>query len=234
MPDIDSTTPEQPVSAPASEAPKDPAPMLDIHPAHHAASTWRDFFIHIITIVIGLLIAIGLEQTVEYFHHRHQLMEARKELSAEFDENRRILGQNLEAVKTIQSQLDHNMALLREHQTSHAPFAGKLEYSYNLYRTPDAVWQSIQQSGALSLMPHDELRKNVYLYEVFTSFMEAVHAFYTQAEIAGAIAHRSPDGNLSTRDTEELITATSETEGKLAYAAKFLGYEAIGLQKAGH
>jgi hypothetical protein len=234
MPDLDSTTPEQPVSALVSEAQKDPAPMLDIHPAHHAASTWRDFFIHIATIVIGLLIAIALEQTVEYFHHRHQLMEARKELSAEFDENRKVLGQNLAAVKTIQSQLDHNMALLREHQTSLAPFAGKLDYSYNLYRTPDAVWQSIQQTGALSLMPHDELRRNVYLYEVCTSFMEAVHAFYTQAEIAGAIAHRSPDGNLSTRDTDELITVTSETEGKLAYAAKFLGYEAIGLQKAGH
>lgn len=40
--------------------------MLDVHPAHHAASTWRDFFIHIVTIVIGLLIAIGLEQTVEH------------------------------------------------------------------------------------------------------------------------------------------------------------------------
>jgi hypothetical protein len=39
--------------------------MLDVHPPHHAASTWRDFFIRIITIVIGLLIAIGLEQTVE-------------------------------------------------------------------------------------------------------------------------------------------------------------------------
>jgi hypothetical protein len=223
-------TPEPPEASPNEES----TPMLDVHPAHHAASTWRDFFIHIATIVIGLLIAIALEQTVEYFHHRHQLMEARKELSAEFDENRKILGQNLVAVKTIQSQLDHNMALLREHQTSLAPFAGKLDYSYNLYRTPDAVWQSIQQTGALSLMPHDELRKNVYLYEVCTSFMEAVHAFYTQAEIAGAIAHRSPDGNLSTRDTEELITATSETEGKLEYAAKFLGYEAIGLQKAGH
>ena len=208
--------------------------MLDVHPAHHAANTWRDFFIHIATIVLGLLIAIGLEQTVEYFHHRRQLMEARKELSAEFDENRRILGQNLEAVNTIQLQLEQNMALLREHQTSKTPLSGKLNYSYNLYRTPDAVWQSIQQSGALSLMPHDELRKNVYLYEVFASFMEAVHAFYTQAEIAGAIARRSPDGNLSPHDTEELITATSETEGKLAYAAKFLGYEAIGLQKAGH
>ena len=46
--------------------------MLDVHPPHHAASTWRDFFIHIATIVIGLLIAVALEQTVEFIHHRQQ------------------------------------------------------------------------------------------------------------------------------------------------------------------
>lgn len=39
--------------------------MFDAHLAHHAATTWRDFFIHIITIVIGLLIAIGLGQTID-------------------------------------------------------------------------------------------------------------------------------------------------------------------------
>ncbi len=60
-----------PAETPPSEtAPEEPAPMLDVHPAHHAAQSWRDFFIHIATIVIGLLIAIGLEQTVEYVHHR--------------------------------------------------------------------------------------------------------------------------------------------------------------------
>ena len=36
--------------------------MIDIHPPHHAATTRRDFFIHIDTIVIGLCIAVGLEQ----------------------------------------------------------------------------------------------------------------------------------------------------------------------------
>ncbi len=46
--------------------------MLDVHPARHAATTWREFFIHIATIVIGLLIAISLEQTLEFVHHRHQ------------------------------------------------------------------------------------------------------------------------------------------------------------------
>ncbi len=39
--------------------------MLDVHPPEHTPHTWRDFFLHIATIVIGLLIAIGLEQSVE-------------------------------------------------------------------------------------------------------------------------------------------------------------------------
>jgi hypothetical protein len=61
---------------PASEGHKDP--MLDVHPPHAAIHGWRDFFIHIATITIGLLIAIGLEQTVEYVHHREQLSDARR------------------------------------------------------------------------------------------------------------------------------------------------------------
>ncbi len=52
--------------------------MIDIHPPHHAATTRRDFFIHLSTVVLGILIAIGLEQTVEYLHRRHQLHELRE------------------------------------------------------------------------------------------------------------------------------------------------------------
>jgi hypothetical protein len=57
--------------------------MLDVHPAHSAASTWRDFFIHIATIVLGLLIAIGLEQTVERIHLHYELRETHEALEQE-------------------------------------------------------------------------------------------------------------------------------------------------------
>ncbi|HZL27479.1 MAG TPA: hypothetical protein VFC39_13220 [Acidobacteriaceae bacterium] len=46
--------------------------MLDVHPPHHAATSWRDFSIHIATICVGLLIAIALEQSVEAIHRAHQ------------------------------------------------------------------------------------------------------------------------------------------------------------------
>ena len=32
--------------------------MIDIHPPHHAATTRRDFFIHLATVVLGILFAI--------------------------------------------------------------------------------------------------------------------------------------------------------------------------------
>jgi hypothetical protein len=61
--------------------------MLDIHPAHHAATTWRDFFIHMATIVIGLCIAVGLEQTVEFFHHAHERQVLVQEMRLEAQRN---------------------------------------------------------------------------------------------------------------------------------------------------
>lgn len=62
--------------------------MLDIHPPHEAAHTWKDLFIHIATIVIGLLIAIGLEQTVELFHYHHQRQLSEERIRNQAERNR--------------------------------------------------------------------------------------------------------------------------------------------------
>ena len=57
--------------------------MLDVHPPHQAAHTWKDFLTHMATIVLGLLIAIGLEQSVEWVHHREQRHQLLEQLDAE-------------------------------------------------------------------------------------------------------------------------------------------------------
>ncbi len=65
--------------------------MLDVHAPHAAARTWRDFFTHIAIITIGLLIAIALEQCVEYLHHLHQRHQLQHDLLEEAKRNRDIL-----------------------------------------------------------------------------------------------------------------------------------------------
>lgn len=208
--------------------------MIEVHPPHENVHSWRQFLIHIAAIAIGLLIAIGLEETVVYFHHRHQLQEARHELTAELESNRSVVGINLEAARKLTADLDANMALLRAPQISPSDIRSKLVYGLgNFYWPKDATWQAVKQNGSLGLMAHDELHYYVYIYEDIAIIMEQMSELGARVELAGAIARRSPDGNLTPRDIEELITATSEAQAKLAYSTLLLRLEENALQKKG-
>jgi len=206
--------------------------MIEVHPPHEDVHTWRQFCIHIAAITIGLLIAIGLEQTVVYFHHRHQLQEARRELAVELESNRRVVDMNLEATRKTMADLDADMALLRAPQISPSDIRTKLVYGLgNIYWPKDGTWQAVKQNGSLALMAHDELHYYVYIYEDIAIIMEQLSELGAKMELPSAIARRSPDGNLTPRDIEELITATSEAQGKLAYSTLLLRLEENALQK---
>jgi len=66
----DSTQVAVPSDAATASIPEISTIMLDVHAPHNTVHTWKDFFVHLGTIAIGLLIAIGLEQSVEALHHR--------------------------------------------------------------------------------------------------------------------------------------------------------------------
>ena len=207
------------------------AAMLEVHAPHQAPHTWKDFFIHIAIITIGLLIAIGLEQTVEYVHHLNQLQVARRELAAEIDDNRRIAKRNTELLRNNQAELDNDMKLLRASQSQHASSGARLDYSWNFSLPPDGAWQTVKQNGTLDLMPHDELRSYVYVYGVIYKFIDALIAHNQQMEVAAAITRRAPNGSLSPRDIEELISATSDAQAKSAFLARTLEFEMNGLSR---
>ena len=75
--------------------------MIDVHAPHEATHTWTDFFIHIGTIAVGLLIAIGLEQTVEALHHHHERDELIVAMRTEAQDNRAVFE------RTISSEIAH-------------------------------------------------------------------------------------------------------------------------------
>jgi hypothetical protein len=154
--------------------------MLDVHPPHHAATTWRDFFIHIVTIVIGLLIAIGLEQTVEYFHHRHEIREAREALAAEHEENVRRFHRNV---------YDHLLRLANQHNdqrvmryllahpgTPQEKLPGVINYgAITLSEPVESAWSTVEHSDVASLMPPAELRALAIEYKQLDRESEAYH-----------------------------------------------------------
>jgi hypothetical protein len=147
--------------------------MLDVHPAPHAATTWRDFFIHIATIVIGLLIAIALEQTVELIHHRHQRHQLQEDLHDEAEQNLQVIDRDLKMqnLEPWFEQAMHEATPTSTHQDKirltlpPAPClpgsVGTAQFRY--FAPSQAVWTTAKEGGLVSLLPVEQSRMQARL-----------------------------------------------------------------------
>ena len=157
------------------------APMLDVHAPHEAVRTWKDFFIHIAAIAVGLLIALGLEQTVEYFHHRHQVAETREALRVERGQNHLRLADQVAEFRARVPIIQTNLAVfhyLRLHpRAAERDLPGKVNW-HNL-GSPfiDYVWQTAQQTGVTAFMDPSEVRRNAELYRRLKICTDSYAAF---------------------------------------------------------
>jgi hypothetical protein len=204
--------------------------MTDVGSVHPVTHHWRDFFVQIAAIAIGLLLALALDRVVGYFHERHQLAQARIDLRLEIEQNRSAWEKNVAEIQRIQKELETDLSIIQALQ-SKSPPAGKLDYSENFYAIIDGPWQAIRQNGSLSLMPNDELQTYAWFHGLLTSLMESIHALEPAIKIGGAVAGRAPMEKLAPYDLNELASKTSEAQGRLAVVNMFLGYEKDGLNK---
>ena len=135
-------------------------PMFDVHAPHESIYTWRGFFIHIATIVIGLLIAISLEQTVELLHHREQRHQLLEDLRREAEERVHILPINnanhASRVKWYRDTLGAARAA--------SPVAGSITFvvppkpaAGRSQKPGTVVWAAAKASGAVSVLSRPEI-----------------------------------------------------------------------------
>jgi hypothetical protein len=173
--------------------------MLDVHAPHEAVRTWKDFCIHIAAIAVGLLIALALEQTVEYFHHRHQVAETRGALRVEREQNHLRLADQLAEFRVRVPIIQANLAVfhyLHSHPgTAEKDLPGKVNW-HNL-GTPfiDYVWQTAQQSGVTAFMDPGEVRHTSELYRRLKICNDSYAAF--RVANTDARAYTVDDADLS-------------------------------------
>jgi hypothetical protein len=204
--------------------------MGDSHLVSQIPHGWKDFFVQIAAIAIGLLLALGLDRVVGYFHNQQQLTEARRELRLELGENRDVWNRNSAEVQRIEKELKTDLEVIQELQ-SHSTTTAKLDYSVGFYAVKDGPWQAVRQNGSLNLMPNDELQDYTWFHGILSYTMEAMHAFEPVMTTSAAIASRAPLEKLTDRDLDELASKTSEAQGRLAHLSMFLGYERNGLDR---
>jgi hypothetical protein len=182
---------------------------MEVHPPHQGIHTWRDFFVHMATICLGLLIALGLEQGVEAVHRaqeRHELREAldRDSRQAIVDAGRSgrfcdaHIAWLLQRIKAVQAALAAHIAAPQE-----KPFHSD---GYDIATDPS--FQAAKSSGQLGLLSQEEVRAYseadwliAYLLKAYDEDQVTRQSLRTFAMEAGSV-DRPPD--FSTLDAADI------------------------------
>jgi hypothetical protein len=130
--------------------------VIDVHPPHEPIHSWRDFFIHLSTITIGLLIALSLEGCVEWRHHRHLAHEAETSLHTEIRQNSQAVQEYLVVLHKQQEALVKDVVILKHIiKDQKAPDASKISIEFNITSLDNVSWKTAQSTGALSYIPYE-------------------------------------------------------------------------------
>jgi hypothetical protein len=161
--------------------------MLDVHAPHESAHSWKDFFIHIATIVVGLLIAIGLEQTVEFIHHRHQAREGLELLRREAEANSKVLQINAVVLALTEREHRADIGVIQRLQAG-APRAGdRLIFVRPYEELSSSAWKVVHESSAAAFIPRELMTLYDRLYEDQQFISEYARSAYVDVQKATSV-----------------------------------------------
>jgi hypothetical protein len=145
--------------------------MLDVHAPEHGIHGVRDFFIHLLTITVGLLIALGLEASVEAVHHRHQRIEAQENLRQELSDNANDLKKIQEAMASERTSFEQALVVAQARAEGKQTTAGNILF-HNAHATlSEASWGTASVTGVLNYMEYAEVQRFAEAYQMQRQFL---------------------------------------------------------------
>ena len=150
--------------------------MLDVHPPHKAIEGVGEFFLHLFTITVGLLIAVGIEAAVERHQHRELAAEARDTMTAEIRKNSSNVADALKDIDQEQQKLKDNLDRVRKVQLNPSDPTARdlhLDITFNTTGLEDTGWRTAQVTGALAFMPYAESERYTSIYRVGDEFLKS-------------------------------------------------------------
>ncbi len=198
--------------------------MLEVHAPHKRLREVGEYFIHLVIITIGLLIATQIESCEEWRAHRHIAAEAREALHKEIASNLKALRDAEPAMKLWKTQLNEALAavqLVVDHPDDPASQPHRLGIGCSGLSLDNTAWKTAQSTGALDYMPYDEASTYVNIYQAQEQLVAAQDAPCADgAAIFGIISksHLDAKGAKVTKDEAE---AMAERLGQMKFHLGF-------------
>lgn len=182
---------------------------MEIHPPH-AIRTLKDFFLALLTIFIGILLALGLESMITWGHNRVLVREARANIASEIRNNKDSIDRALKELPGRKDGLEKIIRAMRDMEAGN-PGPKDLNYTFIGYDLYSTAWQTAADSGATAHMDYDELKQYTELYNLQQIFMNVqFDAFRATTDISDLrwVLDRNPK-TVSKARLEEIETAAS-------------------------
>jgi hypothetical protein len=166
--------------------------MLDVHAPDTKIHGFRDFLVHLLTITVGLLIALSLEGCVEWQHHRHLVHDAEAGLRDEIRQNAQSVGLLRQQIKDENKRLDEDLVtLIQARKTPTTPHQ-ELKLMFDMQTFDDVRWKTAQSTGAFAYMPYEDAKIYAYIYDDQSELYAVQQAVVNDVMNAGALVVTHP------------------------------------------
>ena len=189
--------------------------MLEVHAPHQTVHSWKDFLIHIAAISIGLLIALGLEATVEWAHHRHQARHALELLQQEFDRNRIAVENNMRSGDLGERNHRAALAVLQRLRSRALRPDDRLIFVRKFSPLSSAAWKVVHESGAAAYIRYELLAQYGEIYEAQQRINDGAMSVYADLQRATAVLNTETEDQSRTEE-DRIQNEAENTDARLA------------------
>ena len=147
---------------------------MEVHAPHKPIHSIKEFLVHLFAITIGLLIALGLESSVEWLHHRHLARDARENILQEFRANQQDVIRQLNALPAEEKHLDEILTLIDDMQHGR-PQKTMSNFNWTGILLRDSAWNATSTTGAIAFMDYSEVKLYSQIYalqKIYSSLTE--------------------------------------------------------------
>ena len=140
--------------------------MLDVHPPHEKMHGFKDFLLHLLTITIGLLIALGLEGCVEHWKQGELKKDADTKLRQEIRDNAKEIASFHNANALEQANLKRIADFLSARKKNQSYDSRQIRLDFTVGDLQSASWKTAAATGALGFMEYDQVQRYAAVYQL--------------------------------------------------------------------
>lgn len=184
---------------------------MDVHSPQQPIHTWKDFLLHLLTITIGLFIALMLESAVQSLHHRNLVREGRKNLDREISANQKLYAENVLRLQRNRDQLQRDIVELRGLREGKQAENSHLSWSWDWNSYTGTAWTTARDSGAVPFMTSEVISTYswIYLQQDYIN-STALRIFDEETRTGAALEIVGDAKNLTMPQVDTLLLKTEE------------------------